>query len=289
MLNLIWLRTFCTLADTGHFTRTAEKLSMCQSAVTQHVQKLEQHYGQLLLDRRGKQFSLTDAGMRVVTRGQQLLADAAVLELELGEDPPYAGTVKLASPGSVGLRLYPALLDWQTLHRKLIIDYRFAPNDSVEREVTERNVDLGLMTRNTDQPELISTKLGEEQLLLVTPSTVTEPSWENLLPLGFIGHPDGAHHAALLLRANYSQFEHVDQCSHSGFSNQIGLMLEPVSRGLGFTVLPAYAVEAFSRPESICVHALENPVCEPLYLIRRRYQHLPRRIHNVIERISQLL
>ena len=37
MLNPVWLETFITLVDTGHFTQTAEKLHMTQPGVSQHI------------------------------------------------------------------------------------------------------------------------------------------------------------------------------------------------------------------------------------------------------------
>ena len=42
MLNPVWLKTFVTLIETGHFTKTAEKLFMTQPGVSQHIAKLEQ-------------------------------------------------------------------------------------------------------------------------------------------------------------------------------------------------------------------------------------------------------
>ena len=53
MLNPQWLRTFQTLVDIGHFTRTAEMLNMTQPGVSQHIRKLEQACGYNLLNREG--------------------------------------------------------------------------------------------------------------------------------------------------------------------------------------------------------------------------------------------
>ena len=50
MINVTWLRTFCTLAEVGHFTRTAERLYMTQSGVSQHIRKLEEQLDTDLYD-----------------------------------------------------------------------------------------------------------------------------------------------------------------------------------------------------------------------------------------------
>ena len=131
--------------------------------------------------------------------------------------------------------------------------------------------------------------MGQEALILVTPAATVEPSWEQLSQLGFIDHPDGAHHAGMLLTANYEQFQHINDFDKKGFSNQIGLILEPVSRGIGFTVLPAHAVAAYQKPELIRSHYLPMSVSETLYLAVRRQHALSNRMHTVIEEVKKWL
>lgn len=289
MINPSLLRTFCTLAEVGHFTRTAERLYMTQSGVSQHVRKLEEQVGQSLLVRQGKQFMLTDAGRRLNQEGRQIIQSLTHLEQSIRNDPVYEGTVRIMSPGSVGLKLYPHLLTLQQQHPKLKIDYRFAPNSDVEASIAESEVDIGLMTKLSVRDEVNWEAVAQETLFLVTPADVVKPDWEKLLQLGFIDHPDGTHHASLLLGANFPEFEHSDRIEKNGFSNQISLILEPVSLGLGFTVLPAYAVEAFHQPEQIRVHRLSHPVSETLYLCINRDQPIPNRVASVISETKKWL
>ena len=266
MINPVWLRSFCTLVEVGHFTRTAEKLHMTQSGVSQHVRKLEDQLGQPLLIRQGKGFTLTSAGSRLYKEGQAAILSLADLEKRVGLDPAYEGIVKVASPGSIGLKLYPHFLALQKQHPKLIVEYRFAPNSEVERLLAEHKIDLGFMTCLATSAEVSLRAIAEEELLLITPAFVFEPSWDELMALGFIDHPDGAYHAGLLLSVNYPQFQNSQQFKRSGFSNQINLILEPVSMGLGFTVLPRHAVAAFKDVEKVRVHRLKNTVSETLYV-----------------------
>ena len=290
MVNPLWLRTFCALVEVGHFTRTAERLHMTQSGVSQHVRKLEEQLGVALLIRHGRRFSLTDAGERLYREGQQLVEALTSLKQRVGDDPPHAGQVRLMSPGSVGLNLYPRLLTLQQQHPALVIDHRFAPNADIERAVADGVVDIGLLTRPATRNEVSCRPIGREALLLVTPAGVEDnPDWSELMQLGFIDHPDGGHHAGLLLSENYPQFEHIGQFPTKGFSNQISLILEPVSRGLGFTVLPSYAVKAFPAPQRIKVHPLPNPVSETLYLGVHRHKPVPNRAKTVMAVIEHRL
>lgn len=289
MINPVWLRSFCTLVEVGHFTRTAERLHMTQSGVSQHIRKLEQHLQQSLLIRHGKQFTLTDPGTRLYREAGAIVQSLTNLEQRVGADPAFEGIVRVMSPGSVGLKLYPHLLDLQKRHPTLIIDYRFAPNSDVARAIAEYRVDVGLMTSPPSLDEVGFKPVGEEPLLLVTPVDIADPSWEQLMKLGFIDHPDGAHHAGLLLGANYPEFHHSNQFPPAGFSNQISLILEPVSLGLGFTVLPAHAVEAFQRPELVRTHRLTRPVSETLFLGFRRGQPVASRVNTVAAAMRESL
>lgn len=289
MINPVWLRSFCTLVEVGHFTRTAERLHMTQSGVSQHVRKLEDQLRQDLLIREGKQFRLTDAGDRLYCEARLIIQSLSNLEQRVRDDPADEGLVRIMSPGSVGLKLYPHLLALQQQQPKLIIDFRFAPNDDIEQAIAEHEVDIGLMTCPSSLDSVSVEAIAEEALLLVTPKTLTKPSWPQLVALGFIDHPDGAHHAGLLLSANYPEFQHSNLFKPRGFSNQISLILEPVSMGLGFTVLPAYAVDAFQRPELVNTHRLTNPVSETLYLGTSREKFIPNRVRTVINEANKWL
>jgi DNA-binding transcriptional LysR family regulator len=282
MINTTWLRSFCTLVEVGHFTRTAERLHMTQSGVSQQVRKLEEQLGLALLVRQGKRFALTDAGERLYAEAKNIIMALSSLELRIREDPAYEGLVRVMSPGSVGLKLYRHLLALQHQHPKLVIDYRFAPNADVENAIADYAVDIGFMTSTSALAEVSCQPIATESLLLVTPARISKPNWEVLMELGFIDHPDGAHHAEMLLGANYPEFQHSNLFEKKGFSNQIGLILEPVSLGLGFTVLPAHAVEAFQERQLVRTHQLPNPVSETLYLALRREIPMHNRMNTVI-------
>lgn len=304
MINPLWLRTFCTLVESGHFTRTAEQLHMTQSGVSQQIRKLEQQLGAELLIREGKQFTLSDAGQRLYSEALSVLQSLSELEQSVAEDDPHSGLVRVFSPGSVGLKLYPQLLSLQEKHPDLVIDHRFAPNVDVENAIADAKADVGSMTSKSNLAEVTTEAIAEEPLLLVMPSGIDgdggdvneksrvvndTPEWAVLESLGFIDHPDAAHHANLLLSANYPQFEHSDAFTKRGGSNQIGLILEPVSCGLGFTVLPAHAVAAFPKPELIRAYRLATPVSETLYLCHRRHKTLAKRVQTVIAEARRCL
>ncbi|WP_299003569.1 LysR family transcriptional regulator [uncultured Shewanella sp.] len=286
MMNLVWLKTFCTLVEVQHFTRTANRLFMTQSGVSQHVRKLEEQLQQNLIIRQGKQFTLTYAGESLYQEGRKILNDVLAIEQRISLDPDDAGEIRIMSPGSIGLKLYPRVLNLQQTFPQLVMDYRFAPNAAIEEAIINFDVDIGLMTSLTQTAQVNAMPIGDEALVLVTPATILKPDWEVLFNLGFIDHPDGEHHVNQLLGTNFSAFQGYDTLIKKGFSNQIHLILRPVSMGLGFTVLPYFAVDEFLNTELIKVHQLSKPVKEIIYLCHHRNRPLLNRMKKLVAHIK---
>ncbi|WGG47834.1 LysR family transcriptional regulator [Rossellomorea sp. DA94] len=75
MMQLDWIRTFVTLAQLQHFTKTSEYLNLSQPTVSVHLKKLEQALGAALIHRSSTNqlFELTPAGERVFEQGKEML------------------------------------------------------------------------------------------------------------------------------------------------------------------------------------------------------------------------
>ena len=78
-MNIKHLEHLLALADTGSFSRAAEKLFITQSALSRSIQSLEDELGGKLLDRIGKRNELTPLGLDVVSRARHIVRDAAEL------------------------------------------------------------------------------------------------------------------------------------------------------------------------------------------------------------------
>ena len=282
MTNPQWLRSFSVLAELGNFTRTAEHLDITQAAVSQHIRRLEDELGPLLI-RRPRSVELTPAGLSLLAYCNEVKQADKRLKLNLSGADKTAGEISLITPGSVGLALYPALLDLQTNHPNLSIRHRFAPDPEVLQSVLANQYELGLVTLKPDDARITADYFGEEPLELVIPAGHTIKDWEDLQSLGFINHPDGKAMADRLLSRLFAGQGHINDIPIHGFINQISLILEPVSRGLGFTVIPRHARQAFAKQDQI--HALEwgDAVVETLWLIHRAEWPLSKRAAFAVE------
>ncbi len=78
-MNIKHLEHLLAMADTGSFSRAAEKLFITQSALSRSIQSLEDDLGGKVLDRIGKRNELTPLGLDVVSRARHIVRDAAEL------------------------------------------------------------------------------------------------------------------------------------------------------------------------------------------------------------------
>ena len=79
-MNLRHLEHWLALAETGSFSRAAEKLHITQSALSRSIQALEEELGGPLVDRIGKRNELTPLGRSVLERAQRIVHEAAELK-----------------------------------------------------------------------------------------------------------------------------------------------------------------------------------------------------------------
>lgn len=286
MLNPNWLKTFVTLIDIGHFTKTAEKLYMTQPGVSQHISKLEKACGHALIHRDKKNFDLTEQGFLVYQYAKQLVKNEYDLLEHLDFDNPFSGDCKLACSGALALTLYPKLLSIQVQHSHLVVQLKAAPNHQILNEIQNGIIDLGIVTDIPNNSPFDVQEIGQEQLCLVLPAnTETEDFDKNLLTkLGLVDHPDAKHYLSLYFAQNLeSNFSHlnIEQLPITGYVNQISQILEPVAKGLGFTVLPKSAVDSFKQPRLLKIFEPQKPVIEILYMVKKRNRVLPARFEMV--------
>lgn len=78
-MNVRHLEHFLAVAETGSFSRAADKLYLTQSALSRSIQALESEVDGLLFDRVGKRNELTPLGEQVAERARRIVLEASEL------------------------------------------------------------------------------------------------------------------------------------------------------------------------------------------------------------------
>ena len=284
MFNTHYFRTFITLVETGSFTQTARKLDMTQPGVSQHMRKLEHYLGKPLLRRQGRRFSLTESGRRAYDYALKLFAEHEHFRHALDDDFEHTGECRIASPSSIGALFYPFTLGYQQVHLGLTIHYAFMANADIARDVAAGRYDVGIVTEQIRHPDLEYVLWHHEPLCLVVPADFHGNSFGELQALGYINYAEGLGYARRVLHDNFGgEFRSMNSIARQGYISEVSQVLDPVARGMGFTVVPSAVLESSPWQRQVREIPLARSVYDELYIVTRVDVDLPRRYEQLLE------
>lgn len=142
------LAHFVAVAETGTFSRAAERLFMSQSAVSDSVTELERLLGaQLLIRTRGRGISLTSTGVTVLATARTLLNEATELNhLAHGRDGELVGPLSIGCFVTLAPTVLPGLLiDYEQRHPKVTLDFSEGAQDALEHRLMTGELDVAIM------------------------------------------------------------------------------------------------------------------------------------------------
>ena len=103
------LRAFVTVAETGNFTRAAERLHLTQPAITVQVRRLEESVGKALFERNSQFARLTKDGEVMLGYAEELLEVIDRARRQFAQ-PPLEGSVRFGMVEDFGTTALPAIL-----------------------------------------------------------------------------------------------------------------------------------------------------------------------------------
>jgi DNA-binding transcriptional LysR family regulator len=91
VLDIVPLRSLIAVADAGGFRRAAVDLQLSQSAISQHIRRLEKVLGGPLVEPDGRRARLTPAGVALLAEARQIVAlhDEALHRLGTAPSPDF--------------------------------------------------------------------------------------------------------------------------------------------------------------------------------------------------------
>jgi len=120
-IDTIALQCFIAVAETGSFTRAAERVGRTQSAVSQQISKLESLLGKLLLVR-GKAFTLTPEGEIFLGYARRIFALHREA-LDRFKEPELEGEVRFGLPENfASVYLSEILADFSRIHPRILLN-----------------------------------------------------------------------------------------------------------------------------------------------------------------------
>jgi len=90
-MELHQLRYFCAVAETGSFSRAAERSHVSQPSLSQQILKLEDELGARLFDRLGRSVRLTELGKTFLPRARAVLRELEAARGDVVESKEFIG------------------------------------------------------------------------------------------------------------------------------------------------------------------------------------------------------
>lgn len=162
------LRYFVAVAETGNFTRAAERSNVSQPSLSQQILNLENEVGHKLFHRLGRKAVLTEAGVAFRERARRILFEVENAAKELGDHPNLGRRITVGAVQTVmPYLLTPLIAELHTTHPNLLIDAREDFRANLVRGVVEGDLDLAIVPLPVKEHRISVEPLMTEPLLLV--------------------------------------------------------------------------------------------------------------------------
>lgn len=289
MDRILAINVFLTIAETGSFTATAERLDLSKPMVSRAVALLEDWFKARLLQRTTRKVSLTEAGEQALEYCRRITELTNNIEQDfLARSGELSGTLRIAAnPSFGGSHLLRALQNFMDMHPKLHIQLLLSDQKA---DLVESRIDLALRFTHHVEPGLVARPLNHiHSLLVATP--------DYLARHGTPATPHDLAHHRYLAHANVNQktwrfFRDDEETAlelSSPFSvNDSNALLNCVLSGGGIAMLPKYMINehlAQGRLKTVLTDwTLPVYTLYALYLSRHR---LPLAVRSLLDYLAE--
>jgi len=167
-MELNQLRYTVAVADTGNFTRAAERSHVTQPSLSQQILNLEREIGHKLFHRLGRKAVLTEAGVVFLERARRILFEIENASKELSDHPALDRRITVGSiPTVAPYLLVPLIARCRKEHPNLTIHLREDFRSDLVRAVVDGDLDLAIVSHPVKDHRLSIEPLMTEPLLLI--------------------------------------------------------------------------------------------------------------------------
>ncbi|ALG86280.1 LysR family transcriptional regulator [Gordonia phthalatica] len=223
------LRSLAAVASTGGVHRAAESLLITQSAVSQHLRKLEREAGVPLVSRNGRRIAFTAEGEELLSHARAILSahDAAVARFDNRSD----GAVVIGAAQNSAAVVLPIVMS--RLRERFPdreVRFHLDRNATVRSMLDDAQVDVAVTSRVA--PELTARTDGF-RLRWLWSSTAEQPPADASVPIVSFSPP------CTLRQPSFDAFSAIGRRWHLAAEvNDLATGLEAVRVGVGTMLVP---------------------------------------------------
>ncbi len=257
VLDIAPLRSLVAVADCGGFHRAAAALHLSQSAVSQHLRRIEAVVGQTLVERSGRGIVFTEVGHKVLRHARTILASHDAALDDLGATEQALLTIGATEHGAdVMLAGLTRALRERLPERR--VRFRLDRNVSLADSIERGLVDLAVMVDGAGLDRVNAS--GLVRLQWVSARTFAA-STRDPLPLVIFSEPCTLREPAFaVLEKRDIAYEIAAECG------DLSGLYAAVRSGLGVALLPMIG----KLPDGLCPAEGLPPANRASILVRGR-------------------
>ena len=290
-LNYQHLFYFMVVCQTGGFTKAGQRLQLSQSSISAQVHRLEEVFGQKLLNRSTRKVEITEAG-RVALKYAETIFSSGNELLDLMKHRPSKSKshLRIGALGSLSRNLQAAFLD-PILNRT---DTRFSVTTGDSKKLMsllqEHTLDIVLSTHPTGQEfsQLYTHQLATSPLCIVVHPSYRRKkvSLKNTLEKSILFLPSHS----LESRSDFDHFIESNKIdlSPQGEVDDIALLRLLALSKKGIVVIPKIGIlNDLEKNNLVILHEFKN-ISQKFYAITRQKRFPNPIIEELMKRLKHL-
>lgn len=265
-MDLKQIEYFVRVAELGSFTRAAVVLNIAQPALSRQVRLLEVELRQPLLIRTGRGVVPTEAGKLLLGRGRGILHQMVLVREELDAmRGSLAGRVAVGmSPSVARVLAAPMILAMREKLPQVMLAVSEGMTQAMQQGVAVGSLDAAFLYNCAPSPDLLSTSLLEEDLMLVQPRPAKGAASAGSRPV----HMEEVARLPLVMptRPNTLRLLLESEMAARGYTPRVAFevdgvatILDLVADGAGCTLLSRRAVETSAHAAHVMLRRIRKP------------------------------
>jgi LysR family transcriptional regulator, hydrogen peroxide-inducible genes activator len=249
-MELSQLRYALAVADTGNFTRGADRMGVAQPSLSQQIIKLEKELGHKLFHRLGRKAVLTEAGVVFLERARRIVFEVESAAKELGDHPALERKITVGAIPTVAPYVLPGLINrCRKKFPNLQVNIREDFKVTLIEELLEGELDIALVALPVSDARIQAETLWREPLMLVVAkdhplATKKQVTAADLAPETFVLLGSSSSLAAQV--TSFCGDHHFEPRMGSRCA-QVATVKALVAIGAGISILPRVARSAADR------------------------------------------
>jgi DNA-binding transcriptional LysR family regulator len=250
------LQAFIKVAETGSFSIAARQLFLTQPAISKRIKQLEQQFGSILVDRKGRRLQLTQTGRSLLPKAREIINNIQSARQQIAEmEGSPVGSISMATSHHIGLhRLPPVLRAYSAQFPDVDLDLNFMDSAKACHMIENNELDIAVVTLPFDRSKKLDfTPVWNDQLVITCATQHPMYQQESLSFSDLILHP-----AVLPSRGTFTReaielalSEVIAELNISLETNYLETIKMMVSVGLGWSILPQNMIDGDLRSLSM--------------------------------------